>query len=328
MNPVTGGRRELVWRNGVNETDLGAMIWNDRARKSVMDIYRKRGNPILIDINHNYNEELRRGWESRGEPAPTGGNAALELDAQGNLLIVPDWSTYARAKIDGKELRFLSPDFAYDKKTREITEIYRISLVAEPGTWHARMVASAKRKGRLTMGISAELIAAITEMANLMAAEQVSDALKEAVNKVVALAGGEGPMAEPMEEPLAANPKDPMDPNKPDAIVQKNMTLARKYSADSATLAARRLCVEMRTDARTELALNPAEEAELLKINAPDELTRAIGLLRASRTKTDAAKGKLGREAAIENRNGAEPPKPTGNPYLDVMNKYGLGVAQ
>lgn len=174
------------------------------------------------------------------------------------------------------------------------------------------------------MGISPELIAAITAMATLMEAEQVSDALKEAVNKVVTLAGGGE--AEPMEEPLAANPKDPLDPNKPDAIVARNTVLARKYSGESVTLAARRLCDEKRADARTELSLNPAEEAELLKIKEPAELDRSIGLLRAARSvKGDTAKAKLGREA--ETKRTPEPPKPTGNPYLDVMTKHGFEVA-
>lgn len=327
--PLTGGRRELVWRSGVNDTDLGPMIWNDRARRETMGVYQRRGNPVLLDLNHNYSEDLRSGWEMSGEPAPTAGNATLEVDAQGNLWMIPDWSKIAREKIEGKELRFLSPDFAYDKKTNEILEIYRISLVAEPGTWRARMVASANRKkGRLAMGVSPELLSAITDMARLMAAEQVSDALQEAINKVVTLSGGGS--SEPMDPVDLAKPAAGMDPAKPDAIVSRNLTLARKQSAEVATLTARRLSDEKRLAARAELKLTPAEEQALAPINNPDELDRAIGVLRASRAGT--GKATLGREGiadrAAEALAAAEAAKkkPTGNPYLDAMMRHGLGV--
>jgi hypothetical protein len=232
---------------------------------------------------------------------------------------VPDWSAFARAKIDGKELRFLSPDFAYDKKTKEILEIYRISLVAEPGTWRARMVANANRKkGRLTMAISAEMIAAITEMAALMEAEKVSDALKGAINKVVALSAGGEP------EVVVDDPdKGPIDLMKPDAIVQKNTTLARRYSVEAATLAARRVCTEKILTARGELNLKAAEEVELAKIGLPDELDRALGLLKASRDGQRVV-ATLGREPAKD-----APAKlaPTGNQYLDALASYGIGGA-
>lgn len=328
MSEITGGRRELVWRNGVNDTDLGAMVWNDRARKSVMETYRKRGNPILLDINHNYNEDLRAGWEARGEPAPTAGNAYLEVDGAGNLWIRPEWSAYARAKIEGKELRFLSPDFAYDKKTNEITEIYRISLVAEPGTWNARMVANAhRRKGRLSMGISPELLAAVMTMATMMEAEQVSDGLKEAVNKVVSLATGGDDMA--VEDPVDIAAAQPSGmPPKDDPILAKNTTLARSYSAQTVTLAARRLCVEKIVSARAELTLNPAEEKELDKIKSPEQMDHAIALLRAARSKKDDGKATLGREPAITDRGRKEPPKPTGNAYLDALQRHGMEVSQ
>lgn len=323
--PISGGRRELVWRNGVNETDLGPMVWNDRARREVMAVYKKRGNPILLDVNHNYNEDMRHGWEARGEAAPTAGNGTLEFDADGNCWVVPDWSAYARSKIDGKELRFLSPDFAFDKKTNEIIEIYRISLVAEPGTWRARMVANAgRKKGRLTMAVSAELIAAITEMATLMAAEQVSDALKEAINKVVAMAGGGD--VEDMPDPAADLAKEAPPMAKPDAIVSRNLTLARRQSAEVATLTARRLCDEKRLAARAELTLNPGEEKALASVNDPGELDRSIGLLRASRAGNAGKQAvTLSREAQTE-RTSAPAAKPTGNPYLDSMAKFGLGV--
>lgn len=336
MSPITGARKELVWRNGVNETDLGPMIWNDRARKSTMGIYQKRGNPVLLDVNHNYNEELRAGWEARGEAAPTAGNGYLELDAQGNLWLVPDWSNYARAKIDGKELRFLSPDFAHDKKTNEILEIFRISLVAEPGTWRARMVANAtRRKGRLTMGVSAELIAAIQEMATLMAAEKVSDACQQAVNKVIALASGgdSAPAEEPMTDMNAAD-MPTGDMKKPDTMVQKYTLQARKTAEETATLAARRLRAEKdavlsqtREQARKTHNTTPAEEAELLKITEPSELDRAVALLAASRQKKDdKIPATLGREPLREAPD-AQGKQPTSNPYLDALNRHGLAVA-
>jgi phage I-like protein len=323
---IAGGKRELVWRNGVNETDLGPIVWNDKARRSVMSRYAQRGNPILLDINHQYNEDERAKWEVSGAQPPTAGNGLLETDAQGNLWLVPEWSATARAKIDAKELRFLSPDFAYDKKTREVLEIYRVSLVAEPGTWHARMVASAKRKGRLSMNLTPEALAKLSELFAALEKEQVSDGVKTLITEVMAMMAGNGDAApEAPEMDLAKQPLPGM--------MGKLTNLAERAARRRLDIENARLSASLRGKFADELkasgarALTPAEEKELSTYTDPASLEKAIGLLKTSgRDK----RAEIHREPERKHEQigqGGESSTPKPGGYVEALNRLKIGGA-
>lgn len=139
--PIALGVREpprefQLWQPGPNPTDYGVHVWNERSVTEVMARYQERGNPLLLDVEHAGATTLE------GDPAVTAGYARLEVRAGAPWLIF-DWSEYGRTQIQTGERRFLSPEYDVDKNTGEILALYRVSLVADPGTHRARMLASA-----------------------------------------------------------------------------------------------------------------------------------------------------------------------------------------
>lgn len=127
-----------LWRAGDNPTDFGVHRWTDRSAAEVWARYAERGNPLLIDIEHN-------GAGLEGTPAATGGYARLDLRA-GEPWLVFDWSAFGAEQIATGQRRFLSPEYDIDPNTNEIIRLYRVSLVADPATHSARILASAEEK--------------------------------------------------------------------------------------------------------------------------------------------------------------------------------------
>lgn len=149
-----------LWNYGPNPTDYGVHIWNDRSIAEVSQTYAARGNPLPVDIEH------KIATKDPSTPAPeTGGYAKLEI-RDGVPWVVFDWSEVAVEQIRTGQRRFLSPDYDVDKATGEIVRLWRVALVADPGTHHARTLASsATSKGTPTMmhpAILAALKAALT----------------------------------------------------------------------------------------------------------------------------------------------------------------------
>lgn len=124
-----------LWNVGDNPTDYGVHKWTERSQAEVVARYNERGNPLLVDVEHN-------GASVAGEPTQTGGYARLEL-RDGAPWLVFDWSAYALEQIASRQRLFLSPEYDVDADTNEITKLYRVSLVADPGTHRARVLASA-----------------------------------------------------------------------------------------------------------------------------------------------------------------------------------------
>ncbi len=135
------------WDLGDNPTDYGMHRWTQRSAADVMARYDARGNPLLIDVEHN-------GALVDGEPAVTGGYARLELRA-GAPWLVFDWSAYGAEQIATGQRRFLSGEYDVDRTTGEILALYRVSLVADPGTHRARMLAAAKQEKRMDPTLAA-----------------------------------------------------------------------------------------------------------------------------------------------------------------------------
>lgn len=186
-----------LWNLGDNATDYGVHKWTARSASEVFARYDVRGNPLLIDVEHN-GAKIEEG-ENEDEPAVTGGYARLELRA-GAPWLVFEWSAYAVEQIATGQRRFLSPEYDVDRLTGEILAVYRVSLVADPGTHRARMLAAA------TQGQSMD-----PKLAAIMAIlGSVSDpaAAIEAIKSLVAnldggdAGGGGAPAADP---PMAAD---------------------------------------------------------------------------------------------------------------------------
>ncbi len=188
--------REIqLWNAGDNPTDYGVHKWTTRAAAAVMADYERRGNPLTIDVEH------IGVTTADGKPAPIGGYAKLELRAGAPWLHF-EWSDYGAEQIRSGQRRFLSPDYLVDKATGEIVQLTRVSLVAAPGTHHARVLASATPKEN-SMGL-AMILAALTAA---LAAEDPA-VCKESVSALVAelkkSAGGDGADPEAAAEGVEA----------------------------------------------------------------------------------------------------------------------------
>jgi hypothetical protein len=162
-----------LWNPGENPTDYGVHVWNERSMREVLARYSERGNPILIDVEHN-GATLKD-----GEPAPTAGYARLEVRA-GAPWLVFDWSAFGKEQIATGQRRFLSPEYDVDKTTGEILALYRVSLVADPGTHRARMLATASNGEPMDLQvILAALRAALAAEDPAVAKESITNLLAE-----------------------------------------------------------------------------------------------------------------------------------------------------
>jgi hypothetical protein len=172
--PKTPPEAMQLWDIGDNPTDYGVHRWTERSIAEVLERYNERGNPLMVDVEHN-------GAAKEGEPTVTGGYAKLEIRA-GAPWLVFEWSAYAVEQIATGQRRFLSPEYDVDADTGEITKLYRVSLVADPGTHRARVLASTgNNKEKLHMNL-AMILAALKAA---LAAEDAAVA-KESIASLVA----------------------------------------------------------------------------------------------------------------------------------------------
>lgn len=174
-----------LWNVGDNPTDYGLHRWTSRSAAEVMRAYLKRANPLQIDIEHNTAPEdapVHSGPQLPPEERPTGGYAKLEI-RNGAPWLVFDWSQVAVEQIRTRQRLFLSPDYLVDKQTGEIVKLNCISLVGNPGTHGARILAAAVRcggKGRMNLALFlAALRAALAAEDPAVAKEQISNLIAE-----------------------------------------------------------------------------------------------------------------------------------------------------
>lgn len=223
-----------LWDVGPNSTDYGTHHWTERSASEVMAIYEGRGNPLQIDIEHNGCAEERE-QRKTDEPAPTGGYAYLEIRGGAPWLRF-DWSAYAVEQIRTRQRLFLSPEYDVDTETGEIVRLVRVSLVGDPGTHHARMLASAKRvraqqerSGRVDEVLKV-ILAAINAALEAGDLDTAKDILSKLKAEIEGAGGSEAPAAE--GEGVAAE-SDQGDEGKKD---DEEKTAARtKASAASQT---------------------------------------------------------------------------------------------
>jgi hypothetical protein len=195
-----------LWNVGENPTDYGVHIWSQRSAEQVMDRYNERGNPLLIDVEHN-------GATLDGEPALTGGYARLEI-RDGAPWLVFDWSSYALEQIASRQRLFLSPEYDIDPNTNEILKLYRVSLVADPGTYRARVLASAANTKETNMDPTLAAIMAVLSTVEDPAAAVA--AVKDLVANMATDAPAD-PVSEPTGDPqpaFAASDDKPADEKK------------------------------------------------------------------------------------------------------------------
>lgn len=203
-----------LWALGDNSTDYGVHKWTDRSVAEVCGDYERRGNPLQIDVEHNNAE----GPKSADDIGPTGGYAKLEIRNREPWLVF-DWSAFAVEQIATRQRLFLSPEYDVDRETGEIIRLVRVSLVADPGTHNARMLASRRLAGR-TRSMDMKLFLAALKAA--LKAKDPGEAVGALISEVEGAVGDEAEPASESPEALAkkaaaecdAPAKDPKEAKK------------------------------------------------------------------------------------------------------------------
>ncbi len=213
-----------LWNVGDNPTDYGVHKWTERSAQTIAAKYASRGNPLVIDVEHNgTNHEPDVGAD---EPPATGGYAKLDI-RDGAPWLTFAWSAYAVEQITTGQRLFLSPEYDVDK-AGEIVGLYRVSLVADAGTHHARMLARAASGGALkTAGarpmdlkfVLAALRAALAAEDPAVAKESIASLVAELAKGGDAPAEGDDPASAAAEDPAAPVAASGEDPSKKDPPV-------------------------------------------------------------------------------------------------------------
>lgn len=203
IEPREPPREIQLWSAGDNPTDYGVHRWTERSLAEVCGRYNERGNPLLIDIEHNGAK-----LADSDEPTTTGGYARLEI-RRGEPWLTFEWSDFGAAQIQSGQRRFLSPEYDVDPDTGEITALYRVSLVADPGTHRARMLAAANtEQGQRPMTLAMVLAA----LRAALAAEDpavVKESITNLVNEISPLVGDDAPADTPAgDDPEESAPTD------------------------------------------------------------------------------------------------------------------------
>lgn len=163
--------RFLLWAPGELIGDFGRNVWDADAARMVMEAYKARGNRIPIDIEHNTNPKANPDYDP-ANPPEGGGYVDLVCEWKDDgpyLWLDPiEWSDLGRREVETGSRRYFSPDWDYDTTTGRPVQLNVISLVQRPGTYNARLIASASPRRRVmdeTMRAALEAIMAIQDPA-------------------------------------------------------------------------------------------------------------------------------------------------------------------
>jgi len=261
--PLTGGEvptRFRIWRAGANPGDYGDCNVTPRALAAILAEQKARGTAIAIDIQHATNAKVNPAYDP-ANPPPIAGHAMLASE-NGDLWADPvRWTDCGRPfaapgavccgkhQIETGQRPYVSPDWRLDKRTKEPVSLVRLSLVAEPGTYHVSMLAAADR-GRNPMNdldcLKALLAAAMScagsqdpdiSAMGATVAGQVSD-LGAAKNLDLSGAGDPAPPSQPIPAAGAAgcDPKVAARPPAPASVAAPSVTLSDVESVVASAL--------------------------------------------------------------------------------------------
>lgn len=125
-----------VFHAGVNETDKGNFLFDEKAAIQVIETYRQRGVPLMGDYEHQTANAAKN-----GQPAPnsiTEWTPEIRRDAQGGPeLWATDvkWTDKARGMLEAGEYRMFSPLFTFDDdEDRRPNWMINLALTNNPAT--------------------------------------------------------------------------------------------------------------------------------------------------------------------------------------------------
>jgi hypothetical protein len=154
----TPPREFRVFKKGINPTDQGDFLFDDRAAELVLAAFKARGVDGMIDLNHlsvdaeaqNYDPDAR-GWYK------------LEVRSGELWAVVSSWTADGAERLTSKKQRYASPALNYEKLedgSKRVTEILNIAIVAMPATSDAYpLVAAARKPIRTAKGAQVAMLA-------------------------------------------------------------------------------------------------------------------------------------------------------------------------
>lgn len=239
--------RFRLWKAGPNPGDYGNVNFTPAAAASVMGEYQRRGNALVMDIEHALNRTVNPTL-SPNDPPPTAGYTALELvDTPDGpeLWLLPRWSDCgrdapvpdevccAKHQIQSGQRCYVSPDWDQDTETGEPIRLNRVSLVAEPATWGINLLASRAGAAQGKTQVDEKQIRAAYALASMQAAaaegplKETATAYAEQLKGAAAAMGvdlekepeaaPESERAEGQAKKAAAESAQPSEPAKPEA---------------------------------------------------------------------------------------------------------------
>lgn len=290
-----------VWRAGENPTDFGVHVFSASSAKSVMAVYEKRGNTLVVDYDH-------KSIRSDG-PADAGKAAGWFVPEvrDGEMWATRvEWTAAARAGIEAKEWRYFSP--TYFTRGGEIVRLVNIALTNNPATHNLEPLAAnvlaalggsnnGDRSMKLSsqdMQLAAALVAAVEEVMGKAEspelkklAQQVDAALDQMMGAPADKPDGSEPEAAPPGDGAAdaaaakTAAKVALAASKRIVAAAARVTGGKPTDADTIVASLERAFEKAKTDGA--VALELASEVKKLRADADARETR--DLIAANRKK-------------------------------------------
>ena len=203
-----GGERILVVPWGQVESLNGSFVLDEQAVEAVLDAHRAHGIDLPIDYEH---QSLGGAYASPNGQAPAAGwIRSLEVVSpdqaseaqQAGLYAQVEWTPAARARLDAREYRYLSPVVLVRRSDRRVMALHSAALTNKPAIPAMPAIVNSQDareglevlRGRLGLGSEAAagqvLVAAAERIAELdrQAAQQQAEALVAGAAKAGKLA--------------------------------------------------------------------------------------------------------------------------------------------
>ena len=119
----------------------GRAPWYNRDAEAIVAATQALKAPIAIDYEHQGVRSAKN-----GQPAPAAGWINRTFVRDGAVWGEVEWTAKAKAHIEAREYRFISPVFRHHRQTRAVTRIEGAALVNDPAL-HMRAIAGATSGG-------------------------------------------------------------------------------------------------------------------------------------------------------------------------------------
>jgi len=116
-----------IFSMGINPSEKGDFLFDERAAASVMMEYQRHGKPMLLDFNHGTTFK-----EPTPEQAIAAGEFIPEVRADGLYATQIQWTPRAETLLRAKEYRLFSPFFEHDKQTGRVLRLINCALTNLP----------------------------------------------------------------------------------------------------------------------------------------------------------------------------------------------------